>query len=101
MCIRDSFNTIQSSIAACDRVFAILKQPVEPDTLKPAARLPQEIQGAVAFENVSFSYIKGTPVIQNVSFTAHPGESVAIVGATGYGKTLSLIHILLPLEGLH
>ena len=88
------FNTIQSSIAACDRVFAILKQPVEPDTLKPAARLPQEIQGAVAFENVSFSYIKGTPVIQNVSFTAPPGESVAIVGATGSGKT-TLISLLL------
>ena len=88
------FNTIQSSIAACDRVFSILKQPVEPDTLKPVSRLSREIRGAVAFEKVSFSYVKGTPVIREVSFTAHPGERVAIVGATGSGKT-TLISLLL------
>ena len=45
------------------------------------------IQGAVRFENVSFGYVEGMDVLQNINFTVEPGQTVAIVGQTGSGKT--------------
>lgn len=90
--IANLFNTIQSSLAACERVFAILKEPVEEDTAAP--EFNKEIKGNVCFENVSFSYIKDTPVIKDLSFVVKQGQKIAIVGSTGSGKT-TLISLLL------
>jgi ABC-type multidrug transport system fused ATPase/permease subunit len=54
---------------------------------------PDELKGKIQFDHVSFSYEKGAPVLQDISFVVNPGEKVAIVGATGSGKT-TLINLL-------
>ena len=61
---------------------------------RPNARMIERFEGAVAFENVSFSYDGKRPAVQDVSFAAQPGETIALVGATGSGKstTLGLLH---------
>ncbi|MBN1286561.1 MAG: ABC transporter ATP-binding protein [Anaerolineae bacterium] len=76
----------QASVSA-QRIFAILN--AENDvTDRPGAAPLGEIKGEVVFDDVTFSYFKGgEPVLQNVSFTAEPGQTVALLGATGSGKT--------------
>ncbi|HMK88365.1 MAG TPA: glucan ABC transporter ATP-binding protein/ permease [Methylocystis sp.] len=69
---------------------------------RPGARDPGRVTGAVAFENVSFSYDGKRKAVSEVSFAARPGETIALVGATGSGKstTLSLLHrVFDPIEG--
>lgn len=85
-------NTMQHSFTGAQRVFEILDAPVEVVS-KPDARRPDSIRGEVRFENVGFAYQPGNPVLRDISFTVRPGQCVAIVGATGCGKTtlLSLI----------
>lgn len=85
-------NSFQESLAAARRVFDILDAPVEIQT-RPDAIPLSRIRGAVAFENVTFSYDPGNPVLKNISFHVQPGQRVAIVGAAGSGKStlLSLI----------
>nr|MCR5067164.1 ATP-binding cassette domain-containing protein [Erysipelotrichaceae bacterium] len=56
-------------------------------TDKPEARDLQDVRGEIAFDHVSFSYIDGVPVLNDVSFTCKPGEMLALVGPTGVGKT--------------
>lgn len=86
-------NMLQTTLAACDRVFSILNAPAEADTPKlPDA--PEEIRGEIRFEDVSFSYLADTPVLRHVDLTVRPGEKIAIVGATGSGKT-TIISLLL------
>jgi len=82
---------VQAGRAAGERVFEILDQPEEPGLREsePAA----EIAGEIHFDNVSFSYAKGLPALSNISFHARPGESVALVGATGAGKS-TLVNLL-------
>jgi ATP-binding cassette subfamily B protein len=86
-------NVLQSGVASAERVFELLDQAEEtPDTSQPRAlRNPQ---GHVAMENVSFRYEPDTPLIENLSLEAHPGETVAIVGPTGAGKT-TLVNLLM------
>ena len=75
------------------RIQEILDQVVEPsseDEVKPG------IEGIIEFDNVYFEYEKGKPVLDNVSFRIHKGQTVAILGATGSGKS-SLVHLLLRL----
>ncbi|MEQ1859358.1 MAG: ABC transporter ATP-binding protein [Chthoniobacteraceae bacterium] len=83
---------IQSGRAAGERVFEILDEPIEPDE---AAREeePVEVQGDVRFIDVSFSYDETVPVLHHISLHAKPGETVALVGHTGAGKS-SLVHLL-------
>jgi ATP-binding cassette subfamily B protein len=86
------YNTLQSGIASAERVFDFLDEPEEsPDA--PIA-LPSNAPGRVEFQNVSFSYRPGTPVIEDLSLVAEPGRTVAIVGPTGAGKT-TLVNLLM------
>lgn len=82
-------NMLQASLAACDRVFSILNADPEPELDLPAPEGEKKppVQGEVCFEDVCFSYVPDTPVLRHVSFDIQPGQMVAIVGATGSGKT--------------
>lgn len=80
------WTNVQSAIAGGERIFALLDEPVE-ITDKPGAIEMPEIVGQVAFENVHAEYVKGEPVLKGVSFEAKPGQTIAIVGPTGAGKT--------------
>jgi len=85
------YNTLQSGVASAERVFDFLDEPEE--SVSAAAELPSG-RGRVQFDNVWFSYQPGTPVIEDLSFTAEPGTTVAIVGPTGAGKT-TLVNLLM------
>jgi ATP-binding cassette subfamily B protein len=90
--IADKFNLLQSAMAASERIFGLLDQEPEPPDRENPVRL-QGVRGRIEFKNVTFGYDPDHPVLRDVSFVINPGESVAIVGATGAGKT-SLISIL-------
>jgi ATP-binding cassette subfamily B protein len=90
--IADKFNLLQSAMAASERIFGLLDQEPEPPDPEHPVKL-QGVRGRIEFKNVTFGYDPNHPVLKNVSFEIKPGESVAIVGATGAGKT-SLISIL-------
>ena len=77
---------MQIALAGAERVIEVLDSP-ETVSNKPGAMPLENPKGEIAFENVSFSYTEGVPVLSDVSFTAKPGEMVALVGATGVGKT--------------
>ncbi len=86
-------SALSSSIAGADRVFEILDLPEEVQQAPDAEPLP-EIQGHVQFSNVSFGYLRQTPVLQDISFEVQPGSIVAILGPTGSGKS-TIINLLL------
>lgn len=87
-------NMLQGALAAAERVFALLDEDeVEPDPLSPLA-VREPVRGRVAFEHVRFGYAPGRPLMRDVSLVAEPGQKVAIVGATGAGKT-TLINLLM------
>ncbi|MBV7274221.1 ABC transporter ATP-binding protein [Clostridium sp. PL3] len=75
------------------RIWEILQEPEEKETGKA---LKPEIRGEICFENVTFEYEQGTPVVKDISFKINKGETVAVVGPTGSGKS-SLVHLLLRL----
>jgi len=79
-----SYNLVQLGIASAERILRMIKTKTELDENQEGASHP--IRGEVVFENVSFSY-NGTPVLKDISFRALPGETIAIVGLTGSGKT--------------
>lgn len=85
-------NTFQSAIAGAERVFEILDEPSEvadkPDAIKTAS-----LKGDVVFKQVSFSYESNKPVLKNIDFHAKAGETFALVGPTGSGKT-TIINLL-------
>ncbi|MBM4424458.1 MAG: ABC transporter ATP-binding protein [Chloroflexi bacterium] len=77
---------VQSAIAGGERIFNLLD--VEPSVQnRPGAKGMPEIKGAVEFDNAAAAYKKGVPVLNSVSFCAEPGQTIAIVGPTGAGKT--------------
>jgi ATP-binding cassette subfamily B multidrug efflux pump len=86
-------NLLQSGVASAERVFALLDaDEQEPDPVP--ARRPDPVRGAVRFEHVSFSYDPDRPLIEDLSLAANPGQTVAIVGPTGAGKT-TLVNLLM------
>ncbi|HTW06129.1 MAG TPA: ABC transporter ATP-binding protein [Acidimicrobiales bacterium] len=86
-------NMLQSGVASAERVFALLDATEqEPDAA--AARPLRVVRGEVAFEDVSFSYFPDQPLIEGLSLAVDPGETVAIVGPTGAGKT-TLVNLLM------
>ncbi len=84
--LSDKYNIMQAAMASSERIFLLLDSPEQQDTCKEPAALPA-ITGKIEFRNVTFSYNGNEQVLKNISFTVHPGEKVAIVGATGSGKT--------------
>lgn len=89
--IAGMYNTMQSGVASAERVFELLDTAEEPPD--PPRRLDIR-RGRVEFDHVGFSYRPGTPVIEDLSLTAEPGSTVAIVGPTGAGKT-TLVNLLM------
>jgi ATP-binding cassette subfamily B protein len=86
-------NVLQLAVASAERVFELLDEPEEvPDSAQPKAiRLPR---GAVQFEHVSFRYKPDAPLIEDMNIDVQPGQTVAIVGPTGAGKT-TLVNLLM------
>jgi len=84
---------IQSALAAAERVFYVLDQEDETKDIEDAKDFGIR-QGAVKVDNISFRYVPETPVLENVSFNVKPGQTVAIVGETGAGKT-TLVNLLM------
>ncbi|CCM62826.1 MAG: ABC transporter ATP-binding protein [Candidatus Microthrix parvicella] len=87
-------NVFQSGVASIERVFALLDVDEEsPDAVVPA-EIEGTVEGRVEFADVSFSYDPDRPLIRDLSLVAEPGETVAIVGPTGAGKT-TLVNLLM------
>lgn len=87
-------NMLQGALAAAERVFNLLDtSEIVADPPIPAA-LPDPVRGRITFEHVRFGYEKNNPLMHDVNLVAHPGQKIAIVGATGAGKT-TLINLLM------
>ncbi|MFE7316095.1 ABC transporter ATP-binding protein [Streptomyces sp. NPDC057555] len=86
-------NLVQSGVASAERVFELLDAAEQdPDAEHPAR--PETVTGEVAFEDVSFRYDENKPLIDGLSLAVRPGQTVAIVGPTGAGKT-TLVNLLM------
>jgi ATP-binding cassette subfamily B multidrug efflux pump len=90
--LANQWNTLLSAMAGAERVFEVLDEEVEAKDEDDAVSI-EAIEGAVVFSHVSFSYDVGKVTLSDISFVAQPGETVAIIGPTGAGKT-SLIQLL-------
>lgn len=86
-------NMLQSGVASAERTFELLDAEEE-GTETDIAELPERANGHVTFENVSFSYDPDQPLIEDLSLAATPGQTVAIVGPTGAGKT-TLVNLVM------
>ncbi|WP_239616250.1 ABC transporter ATP-binding protein [Cohnella mopanensis] len=90
--LANQWNTLLSAVAGAERVFEILDEDEEAKD-ETAAESIESVQGEVVFSHVSFSYNPGEHTLKDISFEARPGETIAIIGPTGAGKT-SLIQLL-------
>lgn len=89
--LADKFNTLQMGVVSSERIFKLLDTH---DFIKDEGQGElNEIKGEITFSNVTFSYKKNEPVLQNITFTIKPGQKVAIVGATGSGKS-TIVNLL-------
>lgn len=89
--IADKFNTLQMGMVAADRIFKILN--TESQIENQGQLNPEKIEGKIIIKNLSFSYVSGQEVIHGIDLDIEPGEKIAIVGATGAGKS-TLINLL-------
>jgi ATP-binding cassette, subfamily B, multidrug efflux pump len=84
--LSEKYTILQSAMASSERIFKLLD--TEPLIVSPPAPKSLAVdKGSIEFRNVNFSYSPGEPVLKNISFKVDPGEKVAVVGATGAGKT--------------
>jgi len=89
--IADKFNTLQMGMVAANRVFKVLDTSSQIDDT--GSQVISQFKGNIAFSNVHFSYVKDEEVLKGISFKVNAGETVAIVGATGAGKS-TIINLL-------
>lgn len=87
------YSFMQRAMVSGQRILEVLDVPIAVED-KPGAIDMKECEGSIEFENVTFGYVKGQPILKNVSFKVAPGETVALVGPTGSGKTsaTALVH---------
>jgi len=87
-------SVLQSGVASAERVFELLDVPDQSPDVAPAVALATPVRGEVVFDHVSFRYKADQPLIDDLSLTAKPGQTVAIVGPTGAGKT-TLVNLIM------
>lgn len=90
--LANQYNMIQSGIAGAERVFEVMDSQTEYESGSGSGQL-NDVQGEVVFDNVSFRYTDEVPTLNGISFTARPGDLIALVGPTGAGKT-TIINLL-------
>lgn len=86
MNLSNLMNTFINAVAYLERIFEMMDEPITVDDAPDAVEMP-EIKGDVHFENVTFAYEEGINILENLSFDVKAGESIALVGPTGAGKT--------------
>jgi ATP-binding cassette, subfamily B, multidrug efflux pump len=96
--LADKFNVLQMGVIAAERVFAIANEPKEKQATDVIEK--NAIDGSIEFKDVWFAYNNDNYVLQNVTFKVNKGETLAIIGSTGSGKTsiISLINKLYPIQ---
>ena len=90
--IAGMFNNLQSALAGAERVFEVLAEAEEPEDAPDSVEMGNP-KGDVKFDNVTFAYVPGVNVLNNVSFEVRAGQKIALVGATGAGKT-TIVNLL-------
>ncbi|MDE7360863.1 MAG: ABC transporter ATP-binding protein/permease [Oscillospiraceae bacterium] len=100
MNLSNLMNTVINAVAYLERIFELMDEPVSVHDIEGAEEMPP-IRGDVHFENVTFSYEEGITVLENLSFDVKAGQSIALVGPTGAGKTtiVNLISRFYDLNG--
>lgn len=93
--LANQYNLIQAAIAGAERVFEVLDQKTEysEDELLNQETVDTPVKGLVEFKQVSFHYQPDSPILQEINFTAAPGQTIALVGPTGAGKT-TIVNLL-------
>jgi ATP-binding cassette subfamily B protein len=90
--LANMYNSIQAALAGAERVFEVIDMPAEVDDASDSP-LPVPVKGAVSFTDVSFGYEPDQPIIKNMTLEAKAGQTIALVGPTGAGKT-TIINLL-------